>query len=162
MYPDLEHIKEKNQAKKKDFQKLKNKLSKLKKGKLDKLVHEAHQQIFEPFNCLECANCCKTTGPLLTDKDQQRIAKYLDLNLDVFQRNFLRLDEDGDWVFSTLPCTFLNEDNTCQIYDVRPKACREYPHTDRVNQGQILNLTLKNATICPPVFSILGHLEKKL
>jgi Fe-S-cluster containining protein len=25
------------------------------------------------------------------------------------------------------------DDNKCSIYEVRPKACREYPHTDRKN-----------------------------
>jgi Fe-S-cluster containining protein len=162
MLPNLDNIKERNEAKKKEFKKLKSKLSKLKKGKLDRLVHEAHQQIFEPYNCLDCANCCKTTGPLLTDRDQQRISKYLGLSVIDFQSKYLRFDEDGDWVFQKIPCVFLNEDNTCQIYEIAPKACREYPHTDRVNQGQILALTFKNAKICPPVFSILDELNKKL
>jgi Fe-S-cluster containining protein len=49
----------------------------------------------------------------------------------------------------------LNEDNTCAIYEVRPKACREYPHTNRKKIYQINSLTLKNAKICPAVYEFL-------
>lgn len=44
---------------------------------------------------------------------------------------YLRVDEDNDKVFKSMPCPFLGEDNLCSIYDIRPKACREFPHTDR-------------------------------
>jgi Fe-S-cluster containining protein len=64
------------------------------------------------------------------------------------------MDEEGDWVLKTAPCHFLQDDNKCAIYEVRPLACREYPHTDRKNMQQILNLTLKNTLICPAVSRI--------
>ena len=57
---------------------------------------------------------------------------------------YLRVDEDNDYVLQSVPCTFLDADNYCMIYDVRPKACREFPHTDRKKFQQISNLTLKN------------------
>ncbi len=63
----------------------------------------------------------------------------------------LRIDEDGDYVLQSVPCTFLSTDNNCLIYYARPKACREYPPTDRSNQLGILKLTEKNASICPVV-----------
>ncbi|MCP3932375.1 MAG: YkgJ family cysteine cluster protein, partial [Bacteroidetes bacterium] len=49
-------------------------------------------------------------------------------------------------------------ENYCSIYEVRPKACKEYPHTNRKNFHQILNLTLKNYSICPAVFEIVNRL----
>ena len=57
---------------------------------------------------------------------------------------------------------FLGEDNYCSIYDVRPKACREFPHTDRIKQSQILKLTEKNVEVCPAVFSIFEKLKINL
>ncbi len=39
------------------------------------------------------------------------------------------------------------------------KACREYPHTDRVKQHQILGLMEKNAAICPAVEHIVQKME---
>ena len=114
---------------------------------LDEVVHELHNRVFARTNCLDCANCCKTTGPLWTERDKERVAKRLRMKSAELEARYLRLDEDGDWVLRQLPCPFLEADNACSIYEDRPKACREYPHTDRVKQAQILELTAKNALI---------------
>jgi Fe-S-cluster containining protein len=45
---------------------------------------------------------------------------------------------------------------------VRPKACREFPHTDRKKFQQIANLTLKNVEICPAAFNIVEKMKEKL
>jgi len=137
-------------------------LKKLKKRppkQLDHVIHELHDEAFDEIDCLDCANCCKTTGPLWTLRDRERIAKHLKLTTADFETQYLRIDEDGDWVLKSLPCPFLGQDHYCDIYDVRPKACREYPHTDRVKQHQILHLMDRNADICPAVANILGRLE---
>jgi Fe-S-cluster containining protein len=68
-------------------------------------------------------------------------------------------DEDGDYVFKSSPCPFLASDNACSIYEFRPKACREYPHTNRPQMKQILDLTFKNATVCPAVKEILKRID---
>ena len=121
-----------------------------------------HDKVFECTDCLKCANCCTTTGPLFTDKDIIRIAKYLRIKPSEFTEKYLRIDEDRDYVLKSVPCTFLGEDNYCSIYEVRPKACREYPHTDRKKQNQLLNLTEKNIEVCPAVFNIVEKLKKEL
>ena len=54
-----------------------------------------------------------------------------------FTEQFLQLDEENDYVLKSVPCTFLDADNYCSIYEVRPKACREFPHTDRKKFQQI-------------------------
>jgi len=135
---------------------------KIKPKVLDKLIHPLHEEVFACTDCLECANCCTTTGPLFTDKDISRIAKYLKIKPSKFTEKHLRIDEDRDYVLQTLPCVFLGEDNYCSIYDVRPKACREFPHTDRIKQHQLLKLTQKNIEVCPAVFSIIEKLKKYL
>jgi Fe-S-cluster containining protein len=73
----------------------------------------------------------------------------------------LRLDEDSDYVLKQSPCTFLQDDNTCSIYEIRPLACREYPHTDRKNMHQILDLTEKNILICPAVSKIVNEITQR-
>ena len=115
-----------------------------------------------PADCLACANCCKTTGPLFTDRDIERISKHLNLKPAEFETQYLRVDEDDDRVLQQVPCTFLEEDNKCSIYEVRPKACREYPHTDRANQVPLFPLTLKNAAVCPAVFDMLESIRSKV
>jgi uncharacterized protein len=118
---------------------------------LDVQFHSLHETIFEKVDCLQCANCCKTTSPIFRDVDINRIAQHLRIKPSQLTEQYLHIDEDGDWVLNQSPCTFLNTDNTCRIYDVRPKACREYPHTDRKNMAQILDMTYRNTLVCPAV-----------
>lgn len=146
---DLQFYKNQALQKQKENKKFLEQLKKKPPKNLDYLVQETHEEVFEEIDCLTCANCCKTTGPLYTEKDIERIAKHLRMKSAEFEAQFLRVDEDNDKVLQNLPCFFLNEDNTCSIYDVRPKACREYPHTDRKKIYQINRLMLKNTEICP-------------
>lgn len=139
------------------FKKLKQKPPK----NLDYVMQQLHDEAFNEIDCLKCANCCKTTGPLFTNKDIERIAKHLRLKPSEFIANYLRVDEDNDYVLQTVPCAFLGTDNYCSIYDVRPKACREYPHTDRRKFHQITNITLKNIPICPAVYHVVEALKNK-
>ena len=48
---------------KKYFDKLKKRVPK----NLDYVVQEMHDEVFDEVDCLSCANCCKTTGPLYTE-----------------------------------------------------------------------------------------------
>lgn len=121
-----------------------------------------HDEEFRKTDCLKCANCCKTTGPLFTDKDVDRISKHFRMKTKQFVNQYLRIDEDNDYVLQSVPCTFLGADNYCSIYEVRPKACREFPHTDRNKFQQISNLTLKNVAICPAAFNIVEEMKKKI
>ncbi|MFL9845974.1 YkgJ family cysteine cluster protein [Flavobacterium sp. ST-119] len=150
--------KDKHNENKKFFDKLKKKPPK----NLDYIMQDLHENEFRRTDCLNCANCCKTTGPLFTTADIERIAKHLRLKPQQFIDQYLRVDEDKDYVLQNVPCTFLDADNYCLIYEVRPKACREYPHTDRKKFQQISNLTLKNVAICPAAYNIVEEMKKKI
>ena len=149
---------EKHLETKKYFAKLKKKTPK----RLDLLMQDLHENEFKKTDCLTCANCCKTSSPIFTDKDISRISKYLRVKEHQFIAQYLERDDDDFMVLQSVPCAFLDSDNTCFIYDVRPKACSEYPHTNRKKFIQLTNLTLKNAEICPAVFNIVEELKKKL
>lgn len=139
-------------------------LKKLKKKKpknLDDFVHGLHIDAFSQFNCLDCANCCKTIGPRLTDKDIDRLAKHLKIKPSEFLEQYVVTDEDGDFVFKEHPCPFLMPDNYCMVYENRPKACREYPHTNRKRFYQILTLSHKNCETCPVVYEIFEEMKTK-
>jgi len=159
---DLAQHKEQVALKYKENQQFFKRLKKVKTKVLDKLIHPLHKEVFECTDCLKCANCCKTTGPLFTAKDISSIAKHLRIKPSEFTKKYLRIDEDRDYVLQSVPCIFLGKDNYCSIYDVRPKACREFPHTDRIKQHQLLNLTEKNIEVCPAVYNIVEKLKKKL
>ncbi len=137
-------------------------LLKLKKiNGLDKIINQLNDEVFEKINCLDCANCCSTTGPLLLEKDIEKLSKELKVKPNLFSEKHLRTDEDGDKVFKSLPCPFLGEDKRCGVYDFRPKACAEYPHTQQRDQYQKLKITYNNSTICPAVVLIVENLMRK-
>jgi Fe-S-cluster containining protein len=127
---------------------------------LDLHVHSLHHEVVERIDCLTCANCCRSLGPRITDKDVERMAKALRMKAADLISKYLHIDEDGDMVFQSMPCPFLGADNYCAIYESRPKACREYPHTDRKRFYQIFNLSVKNAYTCPIVYEVLDNLTK--
>mgnify|MGYP003406761852 CR=1 FL=1 len=162
MNPSLDQLgklaKDKHNESKKYFDKLKKKAPK----NLDYLMEEIHTAEFKKTDCLECANCCKTTGPLFTTADIERISKYFRQKPQQFIDQYLRIDEDNDYVLQQVPCSFLGHDNYCSIYDVRPKACREFPHTDRNKFYQISNLTLKNVEVCPAAFNIVEEMKRRI
>ena len=162
MRKQLEHLPQRAKDTARETKSFFQRLKKRPPKKLDKITQNIHEEVFAQTNCLDCANCCKTTGPLFERKDIERIAKYLRLKPAQFEAQYLRIDEDNDWVLQQVPCGFLGEDNTCSIYDVRPKACREFPHTDRPKIYQIAQHTLKNVAICPAAFSIVEKMKERL
>lgn len=91
--------KEKHTENKKFFAKLKKKPPK----NLDYIMQELHEEEFQRTDCLTCANCCKTTGPLFTNADVERISKHLKLKSQQFTERYLRLDEDNDYVLQQVP-----------------------------------------------------------
>lgn len=159
---DLKQHQLDSQRVKKENTKFFKQLKRVKPKVLDQHIHSLHKETFACIDCLECANCCSATGPLFTDKDISRIAKHLRMKPSEFTEQYLRIDEDSDYVLKSVPCAFLGADKYCSIYDVRPKACREYPHTDRIKQQQLLKLTEKNVRVCPAVFQIIEQLKQQL
>ena len=136
-------------------------LKKKKPKNLDSIVHQLHDEVFEEIDCLDCANCCKSISPTLYDKDIERLAKHFKMKSSKFIDEYIYIDNERDYVFKQTPCPFLLPDNYCRAYESRPKACREYPHTDRKRFYQILDLTLKNTEVCPAVFDVVEKLKEK-
>ena len=155
-YQDKINIATKN---KKDIKKFLDRIKKIKPTDLDITTNRLHDKAFENINCLDCANCCKTTGPLLLNKDIDRLASHFKLKPSVFTERYLKIDEDKDYVFKNMPCPFLGEDKYCSVYESRPNACRDYPHTQQRNIYQKLKITYYNAMICPAVADVIEGLR---
>ena len=137
-------------------------LKRLKKDDCSTLFNNYHQEIEPQIDCRKCAHCCKTTSPRLNTTDIQRISKFLNIKKNLFIKNYLIEDEQKDMVLKSLPCPFLDTTDECSIYDVRPKDCKEYPHTDKEMTPLPLKLTKKNTTICPIVAAIILKLQKRM
>jgi uncharacterized protein len=143
------------EANKNFFQKLKKRIP----ANFDQIMQELHEEAFSEIDCLQCANCCRTLGPRITNKDIERLSKFLRIKPSQFCDKYLVVDEDNDYIFKSMPCPFLMSDNYCSVYAERPKACREYPHTDRKNFHQLFDVTLKNTQTCPAVYRIVEKLK---
>ena len=157
---DLERFKDVSKNKSAENKKFLQSLKKKDPRKVDSAFHDVHDEVFEEINCLECANCCKTTSPIFYQTDIERVAKSLKMKPGDFIEKYLRIDEDKDYVLKSSPCPFLDAENHCSVYDDRPKACREYPHTNRKKMVQILELTYKNTLVCPAVLEMVERLKK--
>lgn len=153
-----------NQARnaEKETKKLFAKLKKSKPNNLDATFEALHEEAFETIDCLACANCCKTTSPIFTQRDIERLSRRFRLKTSEFIDQYLHIDEDNDYVLNSAPCPFLGADNYCFVYEDRPNACREYPHTNRKKMYQILDLTLKNTYVCPAVYQVVETLKQKI
>jgi Fe-S-cluster containining protein len=90
------------------------------------------------------------------------VAKALRMKPGDFIEKYLRIDEDKDYVLKSSPCPFLDSENYCSVYSDRPKACREYPHTNRKKMVQIMDLTYKNTLVCPAVLEMVEQMKENI
>ena len=123
-----------------------------------KQLPDLHEAAFENINCLDCAACCKNYSPRFKTPDIKRISKHLRLKEGVFIETYLTLDTDGDYVVRSKPCPFLENNNACSIYDVRPSDCSRFPYTNEDVLLKRPQLTLKNASFCKAVYFVLEKL----
>lgn len=162
MTPQLIEVLNQAKANQKSIKEFFSKLKSRKIKNLDSIFHELHDEVFAEISCLDCASCCSSISPIVTDNDIARVSKHLRIKPSKLVNDHLHLDHEHDYVFKQTPCPFLMADKCCSIYEVRPRACREYPHTDRSNIHQILNLTYKNVFVCPAVALIVDRLKKQI
>jgi len=147
------------EKKSKERQKIyKQYLQKAEKNKVLRQLPDLHEEAFARIDCLQCANCCKNYSPRFKTPDIKRISKHLGLRESEFIDKYLKVDEEGDYVVKTLPCPFLNADNTCSIYEERPSDCRRFPYTDEDVIIKRQALTLKNSSFCPITYYVLEKL----
>lgn len=149
-------------SKKNENQRLIKKLGKLPSKKTTHLINQLHENAFDNIDCLQCANCCSSISPIVTDRDISRLSKATKQKPSKLVSDYLLLDHENDYVMNCTPCPFLLPDNYCLYYESRPLACKGYPHTDSDKIGRKLKLTLKNTEICPAVCYIFEELKKQI
>jgi len=126
-----------------------------------KILTEVHDSVFDSFDCLQCANCCRNSSPVFSRTDIRRIADFLDMSSAELEVRYLESDADGDFIPRSKPCPFLDEQNRCRVYEVRPKSCRNFPHTDQPEAWGRHALMAGNAMACPAAFAIVEKLRQR-
>lgn len=129
---------------------------------LDKTGPKIGAEVIDQIDCLDCGNCCKTSVTDFTKGDIKRAAKYLGMTPKGFIKDYLIEDVDGTFITITTPCPMLNGDNTCKIYEVRPKVCESYPHVHRDRFANRLKAHQANLDMCPISYHTIKRLKAML
>jgi Fe-S-cluster containining protein len=85
------------------------------------------------FHCTGCGKCCSGDPDyyvFLTPREAEEIRRHLGLTPRWFKRRYLRRTSQGELVINNQGggrCVFLEKDNRCGVYAVRPVQCRTYP-----------------------------------
>ena len=129
-------------------------------NRVDKVAKEMHEAVFQKIDCKNCANCCKTAKPSMQADDKERIAAHLDMPIAELERDYLRKEDNGEWVFNALPCPFLSAENLCTIYEARPIACQDYPNTGKDGFTSRRYQHSSNTEICPASYYIVERMKE--
>jgi Fe-S-cluster containining protein len=132
-------------------------------GELDQHFRDLHNKIFirDDFDCCKCANCCKLYDIRIEQSDIPEIIEYLGQLERDFIDTYLTQDKDenGIYIIKDKPCSFLEADGKCRIYDVRPLVCKDFPHTKKPNRKQNLMGIMNFAEDCPVLDEIIERLK---
>lgn len=129
---------------------------------IDSLAKKITSEVSDKIDCLTCANCCKSSPPIITKSDVSRIAKHLSISKKQMLRKYILEDVNGEMSFMNIPCSFLLENNHCSIYEIRPEACRQYPHTDNAGFAKLKKLHAKNVSRCPIAYEVVQKIKKSI
>jgi len=86
------------------------------------------------FACTGCGRCCTGPGDYyieVSENEQRRICEHLGVSWSWFRRRYVfRYDDEVESLVMEKggACVFLDDNNRCRIYSVRPTQCRSYPY----------------------------------
>ncbi len=82
------------------------------------------------FDCRMCGECCQGVGGIVaTLAEQQRIARYLQIDLEEFQKNYVQQKGSKSFIIndSTGWCIFFHDNKGCLVHPAKPRTCRAWP-----------------------------------
>ena len=132
----------------------------------DRRFRRISEEIQDQIDCRACANCCRVAATPISERDVERLAKYLRLRAQEFLERYTEVDpEDGERVLKRngSGCIFL-DGNDCTVYEVRPDNCVDFPHLVRGN-GSIASRMwqfVDRASYCPIVYNALESFKDEM
>ena len=93
------------------------------------------------FSCTACGNCCKGGGSVyFTENELEKIYDHLSLSGEAknnFHNKLINRTSNGYYVHENdKACYFLDKNNKCSIYNLRPLQCSTYPFWPSVFRNQ--------------------------
>jgi len=123
------------------------------------VVRRLAKEIAAQIDCRTCANCCRVLAPPLDQKEMQRLAKALGMDVPALKQAYLRQEKPWQWELPA-PCPLL-DGKLCRIYNARPKPCRDYPHLHNDFRAHSM-ARINDASICPIVFNVIQGMKIEL
>jgi len=162
MNEPLEYLK-KNRKKRKTLTTFLKGLSRRKVRGIDPLAQRMNKEAFQKIDCLQCANCCRVMTPTWKKTEVKRVAEHVGMTYDEYFKKHLYIDKTGDIMNKKTPCQHLAADNKCSIYEIRPKDCSGFPHTQsREFKLFIPETHIQNLSYCPATFYVVEKMFDKL
>ena len=132
----------------------------------DRVLRRIAEGIEERIDCTQCANCCKVATVIVSQRDVERLARYLRIAPARFRAEYtVESEEEGRILRRTeeAGCTFL-DGKSCTVYDARPETCQRFPHLVR-GSGSLASRMWQftdRACYCPIVYNALEAFKEEL
>lgn len=160
MYQSLQVFKKEMKKHLKEYTTFLKDLPRRKVKGLSSKVYALHKEAYRKIDCGQCANCCKTMTPTYTKRDVTRISAHVGMSEKEYWKKYLKKDKEGDIINRETPCHFLDKDNRCKIYDIRPVDCRQFPHTQKKDFLYQRDIHIQNLEYCPITFHVVQRLNE--
>ena len=160
--PLIERYSRHNEAEDYSFRAFLKVRSKLSNIQMDALAKQTTEEVWSQIDCKTCGNCCRSLEIVVDDQDIARLAGRFKQTVQLFSRQYVRVAPDRTKHFESPPCPFLGEDNLCEVYEDRPKACRDFPYLHEEGfRGRTISM-IANSSLCPIVFNVWQRMKTKL
>ncbi len=131
----------------------------------DRRLRVFGEEIEAQIDCTQCANCCRITEVGITERDIEKLAKFIGMNEREFRDQFTARDDAGALILKreASGCVFL-EGNLCSVYEARPQNCANFPHVVR-GAGSIASRMwrfLDRAAYCPIVYNWMEKVKQDI
>jgi Fe-S-cluster containining protein len=123
---------------------------------VERQFRRAAQEVHEQIDCRECGECCRVGEVELSERDIEKLARFLRIDTKTFLKEYTTSGETSDLILrrSEKGCVFL-EGNDCSVYEARPSNCERFPHL-LSGAGSIKSRMwqfVDRATYCPIVYN---------
>jgi len=132
----------------------------------DRILRRVAQGIEDQVDCTACANCCRVATARVSERDTERLSRFLRIKPADFLRDYTEQSGEEGAILrrrKETGCVFL-DGNTCTVYEARPETCQKFPHVVRGN-GSIASRMwqfVDRACYCPIVYNTLEAFKEEL
>jgi Fe-S-cluster containining protein len=120
------------------------------------------QETEEAIDCTACANCCRVATTQVSERDTEKLARFLGIRHADFLRDYTTESTDEGRILKRNAdgCVFL-KDNLCSVYEARPHTCELFPHLAKGNGSLVSRMwhMPDRAVYCPIVFNALEQFK---